>query len=125
MRLSYVPAAALLAALAGCSDSKPLPMATTPEAARPALQAALDAWKAGRTPEELRGQSPPVYFNDADFGRGRKLADYSIEGDGTPMGTGLSFAVTLTLQGNGKPTPRKLAYRVATQPTVSIYREDS
>jgi hypothetical protein len=125
MRLPYFPAAALLAALAGCSDSRPLPMAATPEAARPALQAALDGWKAGRTPDELRSQSPPVYFNDADFGRGRKLADYRIEGDGTPVGTGLRFVVTLTLQSNGKSTPRKLAYRVATQPTVSIYREDN
>jgi hypothetical protein len=125
MCIHCIPVAALVLALVGCSDSKPLPMAASPESARPALQAALEAWKANQTPADLRNQSPPVYFNDADFRRGRKLTDYRIESDGKPVGTGLRYEVTLTLQIGTKPTTRKLAYRVATQPTISIFREDS
>lgn len=110
----------------GCSDTAPLPMATSPEKARPAIDAALTAWKDGRTADDLRRQAPPVVLLDDDFVRGRKLVDYRIEGDGTPWGTGLRFDVVLTLQDGGKPpVTRKLAYRVVTEPNVSVSREDS
>ena len=80
----------------------------------------------GKTADDLRTQSPPVVLLDDDFRRGRKLLDYKIEGDGVPRGTGLRFDVALTLQdGNKPPTTRKLAYRVVTEPNVSISREDS
>lgn len=125
MRSRFFPVVALALA-AGCSDTAPLPMATSPEKARPAIEAAFAAWKQGKTADELRTQSSPVVLLDDDFGRGRKLLDYKIEGDGTPRGTGLRFDVALTLKDGGKPpTTRKLAYRVVTEPKVSISREDS
>ena len=89
MRSRFLPAAALtLALVAGCSDTAPLPMATSPEKARPAIEAAFAAWKDGKTADDLRKQSPPVVLLDDDFARGRKLVDYKIEGDGTPPGPG-------------------------------------
>jgi hypothetical protein len=101
-------------------------MATSPEKARPAIDAAFTAWKDGKTADDLRKQSPPVLLLDDDFTRGRKLVDFKIEGDGTPRGTGLRFNVTLTLQDGAKPpTTRKLAYRVVTEPNVTVSREDS
>ena len=126
MRLFVPPAVAVLvAALAGCSSDKPLPMAASPEKARPVLESTLAAWKDGKTAEDLRNQSPPVYFNDPDFAKGRKLVDYQIAGDGRPMGTGLRYDVTVTVQDGSKPpAARKLAYRVATEPIPSIFRED-
>jgi hypothetical protein len=127
MRLRFSPAAALLAALAaGCSNSRPLPMAARPEAARPALESALAAWRDGKTPADLQTASPPVYVNDPDFARGRKLVDFRVTTDGKPFGTGLRYDVTLTVQdGIRSPTVRKVAYRVATDPTTSIFREDN
>jgi hypothetical protein len=116
-----MPAAVLL--LAGCGSDQPLPMATTAEKARPAIEAALNAWKDGKTPDDLQKQSPAVYLLDADFKRGAKLANFTIDGDGRPYGTGYRFDVTLQLDG-GKAGGKKLAYRVVTDPTVSISRED-
>jgi hypothetical protein len=100
-------------------------MAATPESARPALEAALEAWKAGLTADALRAQSPAVNLLDDDFARGRKLVGYKIEGDGKPMGTGMRYDVSLTLQDGAKPSAtRKVAYRVVTEPNISISRED-
>jgi hypothetical protein len=127
MRLLLIPAAAVLAAAAvGCSSElKTMPMATSPEQARPALELTLTAWKDGRTQSDLKAQSPPVYFNDDDFVRGRKLVAFTIDGDGRPVGTGLRYDVTLTLQdGTKPPATRKLAYRVVTEPNISVSRED-
>jgi hypothetical protein len=100
-------------------------MAASPDKARPALEAALTAWKGGKTPADLQAQSPPVYVKDPDFGRGRRLVDFRITSDGRPQGTGLTYDVTLTVQdGTRPPTPRSVAYRVATEPQISIFRED-
>src|SRR5688572_12246000 len=120
MRFCVLPVVVLAALAAGCGD-KPLPMAASPETAKPALVAVLDAWKAGKTEADLKAQSPPVIFNDADFKRGRKLTGYAIGGDGSPMGAGMRYDVTLTFddekaKAKGKGTV-KVAYRVVTDPT--------
>ena len=118
-----VPAVALF--LVGCSSGETLPMATTAEKSRPALAAALDGWKAGKTADELKALAPPVYLNDADFRAGTKLANYKIEDDGRPYGTGYRYDVTLTVERGGKPaSPKKIAYRVVTEPNIAIARED-
>lgn len=122
MRFCCFPLAALLAA--GCSDSAPLPMAATPESARRAITAALDGWKEGKSADALRQLSPPVHLLDNDFEKGRKLVTYKIEGGGKPMGIGIRFDVTLSLQGGSKPTTRKVSYRVVTDPNISVSRED-
>ncbi len=114
---------ALALALAGCS-SEPgkLPMATSAEKALPALEAALGAWKSGKTEAELKAQSPAIFFTDLEFQRGAKLAAYKIEGDGKPHGTGFRYDVSLTIEG-GKGA-KKVAYRVVTDPNTAISRED-
>lgn len=122
MRVRFLPLFALV--IVGCGDGT-MPMATTPEKAKTALVATLDAWKAGKTADDLKKQSPPIYFVDSDFTRGRKLAEYKIEGDGNPMGTGISYEVTLTFGDDGKGRgSAKVAYRVVTDPNTSVSRED-
>jgi hypothetical protein len=122
MRLRFLPVLALF--LIGCGD-KPLPMATTPDKAKAALTTTLDAWKAGKTADDLKGLTPPIYFKDGDFTKGRKLTDYTIEGDGSPLGTGMRYDVTLTFADDGKGKKNaKIAYRVVTDPNTAIYRED-
>ena len=51
----------------------------------------MDGWKAGKTADELKALAPPVYLNDADFRAGTKLANYKIEDDGRPYGTGYRY----------------------------------
>ncbi len=118
-----LPAVALF--LTGCSSDGPLPMATTAEKSKPVLVAALDAWKAGKSADDLKAQSPVVHFLDADLRAGAKLANYKIEDDGRPNGTGFRYDVTLTIERGGKPaSPKKIAYRVVTEPQIAIARED-
>lgn len=116
---------AVALALAGCGDPKPMSMAATPESSRAALVTALDAWKAGKTPQDLLAGSPPLLFVDDDINRS-KLADYKIEGDGAPKGTGYSYVVALTLQDKdaGKTRPKKVAYTVVTEPKLAVTKED-
>lgn len=108
-------------AAAGCGGDPPLAMTATPETARPALEAALDGWKAGKSPADLQAATPPVVFQDPDLARGRKLAGFTLNDAGAPVGTAVRFGVTLTF--DDKKT-RTVGYRVATTPAVSIYRED-
>lgn len=126
-RLFAIPlAAALLGAAGGCGgDPPPLALATTPEASRAALTAALDGWQAGEPKEAFARRSPPLTLGDADFLRGAKLVGYKIEGPPKEAGTGLSYVVTLTVQDGAKPpAARKVAYRVVTTPGQSVTRED-
>src|SRR5262249_15014301 len=115
-------------ALTGCAgDPKPLAMAGTPESSRSALVAALDAWKAGKSFQDLVGQSPSLIFQDDDLNRGTKLLDYQVEGNGQPRGTGYSYVVTLTLQdksGAKPPARKKVAYTAVTEPNHAVTRED-
>jgi len=114
-----------IATAAGCASSepKPLPTATTPEASREALVNTLDAWKGGAARDQLTDRSLPVYLQDDDFARGRKLAGYQIEGEPKPVGTGLTYIVNLTFA-EGQSATRRIAYRVVTDPNISITRED-
>jgi hypothetical protein len=114
-------------ALCGCGGApKPLAMAATPESSRAALIAALDGWKAGKTPQQLAEQSPSVTLIDDDFLGGRKLLDYKIEGDGHARGTGYSYIVLVTLEGKDgtKSTTRKIPYNAVTEPKHVVSRED-
>lgn len=114
-----LPAVVLIAS--GCSgEPKSLPMATTAEKSRPALETVLNGWKAGKTADELKSMTPPHYFIDGDFTKGGKLSEYKIDGEGKPYGTGYRYDVTLTVGGKNK----SVAYRVVTEPNTSISRED-
>jgi hypothetical protein len=116
----------ILLGVVGCGGgANPLGPATTPEKSRQVIVAALDAWKNGQTRDDLHKQSPPVYFQDDDLYRGRRLIDYKLEGEPRERGTGLSYVVRLTLQNGSAPAAtRRVAFRVVTEPNIAITRED-
>ena len=105
---------------AGCGRAKP-PEAPAAEAARQALTAALDAWKAGKPPGKVEGTSPRVHAVDTDWQRGQALEGYEIVGD--EPGAGLrTFTVRLTL---GGPTrPQEVRYVVLGLDPVNVLREE-
>ena len=108
-------------ALTGCGgDPKPLDMAATPESSRAALVTALDAWKAGKTAQELLNGDPAIIFQDDDLYQKVKLADYRIEGEGQAYGIGYSYIVALNLEGKTK----RVYYSVVTEPKLAVTRED-
>jgi hypothetical protein len=53
-----------------------------------------------------------------------KLTAYAIDGDGKPLGTGFNYAVTLTLEKDGKARTKKVRYTVATTPNRAVIKDD-
>jgi hypothetical protein len=83
----------------------------------------LDAWKAGRKAEEMRSESPEMIVGDADWKRGRRLADYEI-GSGVFDGKNLRIPVTLTIVRPPKGQQKVVAnYIVGTRPVVTLFRD--
>lgn len=103
---------------AGCGESLPPP--NDPEAASGFLTAALDAWKAGETPDSLMSRTPPIRMIDRDWQEGRTLVDYELTGTGQQLGSNIQCPVQLTLgEAGGKTVSKRLNYVVnAGQPPV-------
>jgi hypothetical protein len=101
-------------------------MAGTPESTREVLYAALDAWKSGRSFQEISAGTPPIQFVDDDLSGGTRLVDYKIEGEGKPRGTGYIYVVTLKLQekNGGRTREKKVAYIAVSEPNRAVTRED-
>ena len=112
--------AALLLPAGGCSGGG---VPATEEAARGALDAALDAWKSGRKAEEMRQQTPEVVVGDSDWKQGRRLVAYQI-GTGMFDGKNLRVPVTLTLAQPPSGNRRLVVnYIVGTKPVVTLFRD--
>ncbi len=117
----------LLLGLSGCGGtSSGSPVAMDEAAVRDALGRALDCWKTGQ-PHDAPGRlTPPVRVADEDWLAGAQLADYQI-GDLTRVQSsgGVSYwPVELNLKGGRGPSKRVVTYMVATQPELSVIRQD-
>lgn len=110
--------------LMGCSAG-PVVLAGDEDDAQTALSAALDAWKAGQKPDELRSENPAVYVADEDWQAGTALKAYQVTG--TPMEAGGHWRVSalLTLSANGQSeTQKNVTYAVTMAPAVTVLRYD-
>jgi hypothetical protein len=106
-------------ALNGCGGgSTPL---TPAEVARKALQASLDAWKAGKPASSLADEKPSIEAVDFEWKAGKVLSDYTIDGETPGQGT-QTFDATLTLK--GATGPAKVQYMVLGLDPVRIYRDE-
>jgi len=96
------------------------PAAPAVEAARPALEAALDAWKGGKPPGTIDGATR-VHAVDTDWQRGQTLEGYEILADEPGAGS-RTFTVRLTL---GGPTrQQEVRYVVLGTEPVNVMREE-
>jgi hypothetical protein len=106
-------------ALAGCGGgSAPLPSTV---AVRQALQASLDAWKAGKPASSLSESKPSIEFVDFEWKAGKVLSEYTL-GEETPGQGTQTVAATLTLKGD--PAARKVQYMVLGLEPIRIYRDE-
>lgn len=73
---------ALLLATAGCGPGRRGNEAYVPsdDRARPALEAALEAWRRGDPPGDVPGQPVAVYLVDSHRKPGQKLVSYTVLG---------------------------------------------
>ena len=108
-----------LVAAAGCSRK------STPEveAARTALQAALDSWKQAEPADRLKTRPTPIEFADDDRRQGWKLEDFRL-GDAKPDGDQIRCTVALKLlDKRGKRIEKDVVYMVALKSPVVIARD--
>ena len=115
---------ALVFSTVGC-DGTPAPQTADPAEARRTLDSALEAWKGGKTVEEMKNASPSIVVADPKWERGSKLSKFQVEtvGDGTPSGAERTFTVTLWVaDAKGKEAREEVVYRVGTRPIFTVFR---
>ena len=113
-------ATALFAALPlGCGGSTP----ADPDLARATLATALDAWRDGRTIDEVTNGSPPITVADPEWKAGFKLSRYEVAETTRASGFDLRMPVQLWLQDpKGKAIEQKVKYTVSVQPARTVIR---
>lgn len=90
---------ALLIACQGCRQADVKDYIPPDEAARQALTAALDAWKSGKTPDQIRASQPAINVQDQRWTAGKKLAAYEIVAAAKGDDDHRRYAVKLTIEG--------------------------
>jgi hypothetical protein len=113
-------AAPLLAILPlGCGGQKP----ADPDQARATLAMALDAWKEGKTIDDVTGGSPPITVADPSWKAGFKLSRYQVAETTKSAGFDLKIPVELWLEDpKGKAVQEKVKYTVSVQPSRTVLR---
>jgi hypothetical protein len=93
--------------------------------AQAALQAALESWKAGETPERMETLTPPIHIKDADWGGGLRLVAFNADARGRLVGYDMNYAVDLELRSpKGATVKKKAIYTVTTHPELFISRQE-
>jgi hypothetical protein len=88
-----------------------------------ALETALDAWKNGKTQEDLAKASPSIIMNEDDWRVGKQLLEFKVE-DSAMSGRQLRCHVRIKLQDkDGKTQEQKATYIIDTTPRIVIVRD--
>ena len=96
----------MLALPLGCGGLEP----TDPDKARETLAIVLDAWRDGRSLEEVTGGSPPITVSEPKWKAGYKLTGYEVAGTSRAAGFDLKIPVELSLKDpQGKSSARRSA----------------
>ena len=112
----------LLSMGSGCGQNGP---SADPGQAEEALHAALDAWKAGGTPDDLGKRSPAIHVNDLDWRDGFRLVSYKPSTEGRQAGYDMNYAVTLELKSpKGKKVKKTAVYTITTRPECLVMRQE-
>ncbi len=112
-------AMAVAGGLCGCGGQTP----ADPDEARATLAKALDAWRDGRTIEDVTNGSPPIAVADPSWTAGLKLSRYEVAENGKATGFDLKIPVELWLQdAKGKEVREKVKYTVSTKPARTVIR---
>lgn len=111
----------LLLGAAGCGFSSGADPNPPADLARSALDASLNAWKAGKKPGNVEGAEPSVSVVDRDWSAGNVLSSFKIVRE-EPSDTDKRFTVKLV---QGKPAAEKeVRYVVVGRDPVLVFREE-
>ena len=107
--------------VAGCGRG--LDPAADPAEAEKALRTALEAWKSGKSPEDLQKQQPSVVMNEDDWRMGKRLLDFQME-KGSLSGRQVRCRVRIKLLNKDDTTvDREAVYIIDTTPRIVIVRD--
>ncbi len=110
-----------LALLAGCNS------ATAPvdvNVARKTLESTMQSWKAGKSPDDLRAESPSIVIQEMEWTNGAALLEYEIIDDDKPVDQNLIAKVKLKLkQSDGRVVDKTATYVVGTRPVLTVFRD--
>ena len=113
---------AMLAACGCGSAYSPAAHRVDPERARQTLEAVLESWKAGATPDSWQQQTPAVVVQDLDWKGGVKLTEFEIIGT-EAVDANLHCQTSLTMTDlQQKTIERTVTYLVGTSPTLTVFR---
>ncbi len=117
----FFPALALCV-LAGCGP-RSLEPADLGQAG-PALRTALEAWKDGKSQEDLANQKPSILMNEDDWRMGKRLLDFTMEEQGALSGRQVVWRAQIKFQdSSGKTEERRATYVIDTTPRLVIVRD--
>src|SRR3954468_11688233 len=103
----------------GCGGPRP----ADPDLAKETLSIALDAWRDGRSLDEVTGGSPSITVADPAWKAGYKLSSYQVSDAMKGAGFDLKIPVELSLQDpKGKIVKEKVKYTVSTEPSRTVIR---
>ena len=84
---------------------------------------ALDAWRDGRTIDDVTNGSPPITVADPSWKAGFKLSRYQVAETARAAGFDLKIPVELWLEDpKGKAVQEKVKYTVSVQPSRTVIR---
>lgn len=107
--------------LQGCSRT--LDKAADADEGAKALQIALQAWKSGKLPEDLREAKPSIVMNEDEWRVGKRLLDFKVE-EVALSGRQIRATVQIKLEDkSGKTRDQKAIYIVDTTPRIVIVRD--
>jgi hypothetical protein len=116
---AVLTALVLAASPLGCGGQKP----ADPDQARATLAMALDAWRDGRSIDDVTNGSPPIVVADPSWKAGFKLSRYQVAETARSAGFDLKIPVELWLEDpKGKPVQEKVKYTVSVQPSRTVIR---
>jgi hypothetical protein len=120
LRISFLLALASFIGASGCGagGGGVLP---SDQVARASLEAALSAWRDGKTPGTIAGVEPPLEVVDTPWRQGKKLASYEILRE-EPGTTEKRFAVRLDLK--EPASKQEVQYVVLGRGPVWVYRDE-
>ena len=117
--LTFFAVLSLASQVPGCGG----PVAADPDRARATLTFALDAWRDGRTIDEMTSGSPPIVVADPAWKAGFKLSRYQVADTTRVAGFDLKIPVELWLQDpKGKAVQEKVKYTVGVHPAQTVIR---
>lgn len=123
MKRSFVGIAVLaLALLPGCGQRGPGADADA-DAGEKALLTALEAWKGGKSQQDLEKGSPSIIMNEDDWRNGKRLLEFKVV-ESSMDGRQVRRKVQIKLQDkDGNTVDRNATYIIDTTPRIVIVRD--